>query len=91
MIRVTNMQNWIGTSGDVKPTTSEEGLYFEETDTGNVFRWAGKAWHQITFEIDRVTKPERKDMFNDIVTQLKIANIHLASLSGEEVTTMDID
>lgn len=91
MILITNIKNFIGLSTDTKPTDSPAGSYLTETDTGNMLRWDGDEWKTIALGINQVTKFERKDMFKVIETQLKIANIHLASLSGEEVTTMDID
>jgi len=34
--------------------------------------------------------PNAEDLFLEILKELKIMNVHLASLSGEEVTSKDI-
>ena len=88
---VTTIQNWIGDSKEVKPQTDVAvGSTFTEDDTRDTYRFDGDQWVKVILGIERITKFEFRDMFEELTNQLKLTNLHLSSISGENLTTMDI-
>ena len=92
MIEVAGIKHWIGNSSEPKPTEDvKRGSVFEESDTGNEYRWKGDGWFLAIPGNANVTKSDFSDMFGEITRQLKIANIHLASMSNETINPVDIE
>lgn len=88
---VTTIQKWIGDSGDAKPREDvAAGSEFYEEDTGDYYEFNGYTWEIKTAGIKPTVDLFARDLLCQILQQLKMHTIHLASISDEDVSEQDV-
>lgn len=88
---------FFGLSTDTKPSNVVVGSTFTETDTQEEFVYDGVNWFRDkTVVVEQVGTVEVGEVratsviLDEILTQLKIQNVHLAMVTGEKLDDTDI-
>ncbi len=91
------LPKFLGLSTDTKPLKAPIGSSFYETDTKFEFVYGGAEWIRTkTVKVEQAGAVEVKEVrsttavLDEILTQLKIQNAHLAMVNGETLGETDI-
>ena len=93
-----HIPRFFGLSTDTKPTGVPVGSTFTETDTQEEFVYDGANWTRdktvVVEQVGSVTVNEVRAtsvILEEMLTELRIQNAHLAMVTGETINEEDLD